>query len=152
LDLNSPYAYLMMAHWFADTCVVAEHKAADGSAEIVGFVMGFCPPDQPDTMFVWQVAVSPSQRGKGLAGRMICHIVSQAKPALRYIEATVTPSNAPSAALFRGLAQRLGAKITTSEVFSAATFPGPTLGVEACHEGEVLYRIGPLPAVTRTPR
>jgi diaminobutyrate acetyltransferase len=143
LDLNSPYAYLMMAHWFSQTCMVAEHIAADGSSKTVGFVLGFCPPDQPDTLFVWQVAVDESQRGQGLAARMIRQIIDRA--ALSQIEATVTPSNAPSNALFRGLAQRYGAAFTTSEVFPATTFPGLPQGVNASHEGEVLYRIGPIP-------
>jgi L-2,4-diaminobutyric acid acetyltransferase len=143
LDLNSPYAYLMMAHWFAETCLIAEQDQPDGNRQPVGFVAGFCPPDHPDTLFVWQVAVDASQRGKGLAGRMIRHMVAAA-PHLTHIEATVTPSNGPSDALFRGLAKGYGAPLSTHEVFSADAFPGSAQGVSAPHEGEVLYRIGPI--------
>ena len=53
LDLNSPYAYLMWCTDFADTAVVA----TDGD-EVVGFVVGHRPPTDPDSAFVWQVAVA----------------------------------------------------------------------------------------------
>lgn len=144
LDLNSPYAYMMMAHWFADTCVVVEQNG-----QAVGFVMGFRPPQQPDTLFVWQVAVDASQRGQGLARRMIQHLMARRPDApgaapLRFIEATVTPSNGPSNALFHGLAKHYGVPINTHEVFSAEDFPGASLGVQASHEGECLHRIGPI--------
>lgn len=59
LDLNTPYAYLLWCHDFADTSVVAK---VDGTP--VGFVIGY---RKQDVGFVWQVAVDASQRGKGLA-------------------------------------------------------------------------------------
>jgi diaminobutyrate acetyltransferase len=66
LDLNSPYAYLLWCHDFADSTVVAK---VDGQA--VGFVIAYRKPGAPDTALVWQVAVDASQRGKGLAGALL---------------------------------------------------------------------------------
>src|SRR5699024_11664859 len=66
LDLNSSYQYLMWCNYFSDTSVVVEQND-----KIVGFISGFTNPKQTNTLFVWQVAVHESQRGKGLATKML---------------------------------------------------------------------------------
>lgn len=136
LDLNSRYAYLLQGAHFSDTCVVA----ADGRA-IVGFVTAYRPPTRPDAIFVWQVAVRADARGRGLASLMLHRVLT--RPACRdarYLEATVTPSNAASQRLFRGVARRLGVECRESEFFPRALFGAGD------HEAEDLFRIGPLPA------
>ncbi|XKG61904.1 diaminobutyrate acetyltransferase [Caenispirillum salinarum] len=141
LDVNSPYAYLMMGHWFADSSVVAER---DG--EIVGFIVGFVPPRQPDTVFVWQVGVAPSEKGRGLGKKMIDALLDLPGPQgrrPRYLEATVTPSNTASEMLFRGTAKRHEASIRISELFPGEWFPASQGGADT-HEPERLFRIGPL--------
>lgn len=145
LDANSPYAYLMMGEWFSDTSVVAER---DG--EIVGFIMGFSPPRQPDTVFVWQVGVAPSEKGQGLGKRMIDALVDLESPAggpYRFLEATVTPSNTASEMLFRGTAKRLKASIRISELFPGDWFPSDE--GDGSHEPERLFRIGPIAAAPK---
>lgn len=131
LDLNSPYAYLMWAREYGESSCLAE---TDGQP--AGFVMGLRPPQRPDTLFVWQVAVAHDRRGKGLARRMVTELARSM--GARYVEATVTPSNHASAALFRGLAQRLGSPCTEQTYLPADAFPVTD------HEEEVLFRIGPL--------
>jgi L-2,4-diaminobutyric acid acetyltransferase len=134
LDPNSCYAYLLLSTHFADTCVVAED---DG--ELVGFVSAYRPPTAPDVLFVWQVAVKSTARGQGLAKTMIrtlleretCHGVT-------FLEATVTPSNVASQALFRSLANEHDARCAES-----CWFPPEAFGAGE-HEAEVLFRIGPL--------
>lgn len=137
LDLNSSYAYLMMAKWYADTCVVAEEIGPQGS-RVVGFVIGFVPPRQPDSIFVWQVGVDGSQQGKGLGKKLLRHFVNGAPRDVKYLEATVTPSNAPSENLFRSFGRMSGAEVTVDKCFPAHAFPGEG------HEPEHLFRIGPL--------
>ena len=47
VDRNSPYSYLMLCEYFADTCAVAtidEH--------VVGFATGFRLPHDADTLFL----------------------------------------------------------------------------------------------------
>lgn len=133
LDRNSPYAYLMVGQYFGDTAVVAE---CDG--EVVGFVAAFRVPARLDTVFVWQVAVAQSQRGKGLGSRLLQFVLQrEACAEVHYLEATVTPSNRASDALFRGLARKLGTQCAVTECFPAAWFPGES------HEAELAYRIGP---------
>lgn len=131
LDDNSPYCYLLLCSHFSGTSIVAE---ADG--EIVGFTAAYRPPEQPDTLFIWQVAVAPSAARQGIASRMVSELLARLKPA--YMEATVTPSNTVSGEFFNSLARRYGARLVTSEHFPQAVFP------DNSHEAEILYRIGPL--------
>jgi L-2,4-diaminobutyric acid acetyltransferase len=133
LDLNSPYAYLLICSDFAETSVVAE---ADG--ETLGFVAAYRPPPRPDCLFVWQVAVAQSARGRGLGSRLLdAALGSQACAGVRFLEATVTPGNAASRALFSGLARRLDAPQRSQVAFSSELFP------DAAHEDEIRLRIGP---------
>ncbi|MBB4286836.1 diaminobutyrate acetyltransferase [Roseospira goensis] len=140
LDLNSPYAYMMMGHFFPETCVLAEMDN-----EPVGSVIGFAPPARPNALFVWQVAVSEQARGQGLASRMIEHLLWTAplKGQARWLEASVTPSNEPSERLFRAIARRHGAPCEVAPLFEEDAFPSPE-EADATFEAERLFRIGPL--------
>jgi L-2,4-diaminobutyric acid acetyltransferase len=132
LDLNSPYSYLLWCRDFAATSV-----AARSGGDLVGFITGYVRPDAPDTVVVWQVTVGATQRGRGLAARMLHHLADRLAPAgVRFLEATVTPGNEPSARLFAGFARDRDARLDRSTLFDAAVFP-----VE--HDPEVLMRIGP---------
>ena len=132
LDENSPYAYVLWAEYFAETSVVVERDD-----EVVGFVSGFPVPAAPETVFVWQVAVDERQRGRGVGNAMLDALVDRL-PWLRSLEATVTPSNAASAALFRAFAARHDAPVEEEPAFGAHLFPGGS------HEAEIRFRIGPL--------
>jgi L-2,4-diaminobutyric acid acetyltransferase len=139
LDLNSSYAYMLWCRDFADTSVVAK---VDG--ETVGFVTGYRRPDEPETAMVWQVAVDASQRGRGLAGKLLDELLTRlVGQGVRYLETTITPDNKASVALFTSFAQRWKARLQSSTVFQRSDFPGG----EELHEREDLYRIGPLSLV-----
>ena len=133
LDLNSSYAYLLWCHDFDDTSVVARV-----AGEPVGFVMGYRRQRAADAVVVWQVAVDASQRGKGLAGRMLDALYTGLLDSgTRYLETTITPDNDASIRLFSSFAQRWNAPLERSALFAAADFPD-------AHEPEEHYRIGPL--------
>lgn len=133
LDVNSPYSYTLWCRDFADTSVVAR----DGDAAC-GFITGYVRPSRPDTFFVWQVAVAESHRGRGLARRMLDLLAGRlAARGHRYMEATVTPGNAPSTAMFASFARDHGCALERSPLFGEEHFPG------GGHEPEVLFRIGP---------
>ncbi|MGH8869669.1 MAG: diaminobutyrate acetyltransferase [Actinomycetes bacterium] len=132
LDLNSSYSYLLWCRDFAATSVIAR---VDGHAS--GYVTGYRRPRATDTLVVWQVAVDVAQRGKGLARRMIDHLVDRVVPeGVRYLEATVTPDNVASTRLFTAFAEGRGAGLHQGVLFEAGHFPDG-------HEAEVLLRIGP---------
>jgi L-2,4-diaminobutyric acid acetyltransferase len=138
LDLNSPYAYLLVCSDFADTSIVARDDEG-----LLGFVAAYRPPRDPDAVFVWQVAVAPRARGQGLGQRLLVSLLaSDANRTARELTATVTPDNEASLALFRGVARRLGAGCRELERFPAALFPDDGDGG---HLPEVELRIGPLP-------
>ena len=134
LDLNSAYAYMLLCDEFGDTCAVAEH---DGEA--VGFVTAFRRPRSPGTLFVWQVGVDASMRGRGLASRMLQWLLESAACAgVTHVEATISPSNAASRALFGSLAKRHKAPHRVDPGYGPELFPG------GGHEREERHRIGPL--------
>lgn len=134
MDENSSYAYLLFAHHFSRTCTVAE---SDGEA--AGFVLGFCPPETPDTLFVWQIAVAPGHRGRGIGVEMLASLLERLGERVRYLEATVTPSNGASRAMFRAFASRMNAPCVedTEPLFPRERFPDG-------HEEERMLRIGPI--------
>lgn len=134
LDPNSCYAYLLQGLHFADTCVLAENGNG-----LAAFVSAYLPPGRPDTLFVWQVAVDARHRGRGLASTLLAHLLQRpACAGVRWLEATVSPSNTASRRLFEGLARDRDCPCTVSDLFAATDFGA------AAHEAEPLYRIGPL--------
>lgn len=134
LDVNSAYCYLMLCDMFRSTCAIAE---LDGMP--VGFVSAFVKPENRDTLFVWQVAVDPEHRGKGLGAAMLSELTQRAySEPIRYMEATVSDSNAASRRMFERFAESMGSPCVHAEGgYAAELFPG------SGHEGEPLLRIGP---------
>lgn len=151
LDINSPYSYLMLAEHFADTCAVALPTVSGGpgsgepdSGDVAGFVTGFCPPAAPDTLFIWQIAVAPTHRRQGLGVGMLDHLVDRPRQRpLRFLDATVTPTNEASARMFEHFAVARGAPFEWQPLFEREHFPDP-----AAHEPERRVRIGPFRDVT----
>ncbi|BDT91096.1 L-2,4-diaminobutyric acid acetyltransferase [Nocardia sputorum] len=137
LDVNSSYAYLLWCRDFAGTSVVAE---LDG--RVVGYVIGFVRPQAPDTVFVWQIAVDRSQRGRGIGAELLHTLLnSVAAQGVSVLETTISPDNAGSIALFTSVAQARGADLTKRPLFDAGVFPDS-------HAPEDLYRIAPTARTT----
>ncbi|NKQ55108.1 diaminobutyrate acetyltransferase [Amycolatopsis sp. K13G38] len=136
LDLNTPYAYLLWCRDFAETSVVSK---VDGQP--VGFVIGYRRPQAPDAAVVWQVAVDETQRGQGLAGKLLDALFTRlTSQGVRYLETSITPDNEASIRLFSSFAKRWNAHLERSELFARTDFPQDG----EPHEPEDLYRIGPL--------
>ncbi len=135
LDLNPAYAYLMACLNFADTSVVAT-----SNGEAVGYVIAYRPGPRPDAVFVWQVTVGAQARNLGLGRRMLEGVLAaEGCEGVRYLEATVTPSNEASWRLFRSVARSVDAEFVDEPCFTQAHFPD-----DAPHEEERLVRIGPI--------
>ena len=133
LDVNSGYAYLLLATQFRDSCAVATNE----EGEIVGFVSGYVESNAPDTYFLWQVAVGEKARGTGLARRLVEAILTRPElSAVRHLETTITPDNQASWGLFTRLAKRWQAPLNSREYFSTNQLGGE-------HDPENLVRIGP---------
>lgn len=135
LDSNSVYCNLLQCLHFADTSVAA---VLDG--RLVGFISAYCPPNEPETLFVWQVVVAKPMRGSGLAKRMLHWLIEQpgTEQALG-LATTITPDNRASWALFESFAQDCDALPVKSVLFQRDRhFAGQ-------HDDEYLLRIAPLP-------
>ncbi|SDL00645.1 diaminobutyrate acetyltransferase [Modicisalibacter muralis] len=133
LDVNSAYAYLLLATQFRDSCAVATNE----EGEIVGFVSGYPKRNAPDTYFLWQVAVGEKARGTGLARRLVEAVMSRPEMAhMRHLETTITPDNEASWGLFKRLSDRWQAPLNSREYFSTDQLGGE-------HDPENLVRIGP---------
>ncbi|MDN5865321.1 MAG: diaminobutyrate acetyltransferase [Gammaproteobacteria bacterium] len=138
LEANTPYCYLLLCSHFAENCIVAEKRG-----EIVGFIMAYRPPSDPEAVFVWQVGVAPAGRGQGLATKMLDRLIAQpGNFDARFLIATVDPDNAPSNKLFAAFARGQGATLETETGYGPELFPPG-------HAPEPLLRIGPLPTRAR---
>jgi L-2,4-diaminobutyric acid acetyltransferase len=134
LDCNSRYAYLLICRDFADSCILAE----DNTGRPIGVITGYRPPNRPDTLFVWQVAVHPASRGQGLARHMLESLLDRPiHQDVRWVEATVGPQNTASRALFASLASSRDVNLSAEPLFDT-----DVLG--SGHEPEWLHRIGPM--------
>jgi L-2,4-diaminobutyric acid acetyltransferase len=136
LDSNSAYCNLLQCTHFADSCIVAER-----GGQILGWVSGYRPPSEPSSFFIWQVAVAKAARGNGLAQRMIHALLDRpSAEGATHLITTVTDDNAPSWALFNGLARAWRVPLIRSAMFEQ----GPHFA--GAHATEWLARIGPLPS------
>lgn len=109
---------------------------------MVGFVSGYLVPSRPTTLFIWQVAVSESARGTGLATRMLLALLErEACKDVWQIETTITASNTASQALFERLAATLTAPVAILEGYDKENH------FDGIHETEHLWRIGPIPKI-----
>ena len=142
LDLNSTYAYLLMATDFDATTIVAER---DG--QLCGLITGYHPPARPDVLFVWQVAVDPSAQGTGLAGTMLDALVRRVRIERHghpvTVEATVSPDNSASRALFGAFARRHGVPLTEHPRFTADLMSDDQDDADE-HDDEPILCIGPI--------
>lgn len=130
LDTNSVYCNLLQCTHFADTAIVAER---DG--ELVGSVSGYRPPDQADTLFVWQVALDPSCRGQGVARQMLTLLFERLRlQGVCALETTISPGNRASERLFTSFFEALRMPYTCETLYHRDHHFGGQ------HDDEVLYR------------
>ncbi len=114
LDENSMYCNLIQCDHFADTCVVAELKG-----EVVGWVSAYVMPKDPETLFVWQVAVSEKARGMGLGTLMLQAILNRdACDDVTRVQTTITADNEASWALFRKFGKIKGTRLDAQPYYT----------------------------------
>ncbi|WP_369856081.1 diaminobutyrate acetyltransferase [Candidatus Thalassolituus haligoni] len=139
LDVNSMYCNLLQCSHFRDTAILAESQG-----QLAGFVSGYRVPEQPDVLFVWQVAVAPHARGQGLASQMLARLIEQQGPLVRFVHTSITAANEASWSTFRRLARDLDAELATEVMFDQQQH------FDGAHATETLVSIGPF-AETATP-
>jgi L-2,4-diaminobutyric acid acetyltransferase len=135
LDENSAYLYLLLGRDFADTCLVAEE-----AGELIGFSTGYVLPANSEVLFVWQVGVDPRHHRRGIGLQLLTEMISRKRQVgVRFVEATVSPSNTASLGLFNRLAARHDCMCEpmAERGFAESLFPS------GLHESEPALRIGP---------
>ncbi|WP_166849999.1 diaminobutyrate acetyltransferase [Isoptericola sp. BMS4] len=132
LDLNSSYAYLLLADHFSATC-----RIAFLGDRPVGFLSAYRLPADPSRLFVWQVAVDEQARGRRVAARMLDAVVDET-PGVTSLATTVTEDNTASRRLFARFAARRDATLRETTGYEAADFPDG-------HEAEPLLLVEGLP-------
>lgn len=137
LDTNTPYAYVLWCHDFAQTSIVAD---IDGAT--VGFVTGYLRPDEPGVVMVWQVAVDAAARGAGIAAGLLHSLLDAVAPAGAHtLQTTISPDNKASQRLFASVATDRGMTFSRASLFAASDFSlGDALGE---HQPEDLYTLAP---------
>ncbi|CAG9296440.1 diaminobutyrate acetyltransferase [Celerinatantimonas diazotrophica] len=131
LDTNSSYCNLLQCSHFADTSIGAYH-----AEQLVGFISGYNLPQQPNTLFIWQVAVSQKMRSQQIAKRMLHALIAQVKPV--FIHTTITQDNAPSRALFASFAK------ANNTMMNEQPYMDKDHHFNQEHPSEALIVIGPL--------
>ncbi len=132
LDLNSIYNYLLLCTHFKKTCVVVQKKD-----EIIAFVSGYLLPENKNTLFIWQVVVSFEYRGKGIAKKMLKHILNaEICKNVQYLETSVNPENQNSKNVFYSFAKERGAAVHEEVLFAEDLFGNSN------HDKEILIKIG----------
>jgi L-2,4-diaminobutyric acid acetyltransferase len=138
LDQNSLYCNLLQCTDFAETCVLAELDD-----EVVGWVSGYRPPNDLDTLFVWQVAVLEKVRGIKLGGSMIGELLGRtAMHGVTKSKTTITLDNQASWGVFRSMAKHLAAPFGSEVWFEQDKH------LNGLHATEHLVTIGPFGTVT----
>jgi L-2,4-diaminobutyric acid acetyltransferase len=116
LDENSMYCNMLQCDHFADTCVLAELRG-----QPVGWVSAYVMPNEPQTLFVWQVAVSETARGTGLGGLMLTSLLGrEACAGVTRLQTTITADNEASWALFRKFARLQGSTLEAQAYYTQA--------------------------------
>ena len=132
LDLNSIYHYLIQSHYFDKTCSVALK-----GVKIVAFVSGFIKPTNKNCLFIWQVAIDESFRGKGLGIELIEFLLEQNKD-VSTIETTITKNNLASRRMFQKIVEKYKTKMSEETLFDKKE------NFSNEHESEILITIGPI--------
>jgi L-2,4-diaminobutyric acid acetyltransferase len=133
LDENSVYCNLLQCSHFAETSIIALLDE-----KVVGFVSGYLVPAHSDTLFIWQIAVDESVRGRGLAKRLLSELLCRTVcRGVCYLEASIMPDNNASRAVFLSLAKELKSECKESVMFDKDRH------FQGRHETEFLLRIGP---------
>lgn len=133
LDCNTAYCYHLLVRHYPKTCAVAEY---DG--RLIGALTAYRLPEDPQTLFLWQVAVSKEARGQGIGVKLLDFVSSQNQDC-HTLHTTIGPDNAPSRRLLQKWAESKGADYAY-EAFLAVDECGPG------HDAEELLRIGPIKA------
>ena len=115
------YSYWILGEYFPSLCYVAK----DGE-NIEGFVCALHSTEK-NSVFIWQLVVSGSNRKKGVAKLLCNEILAYAnKNKIQSIQLTIDNGNAASIAFFTAFARRQGTALEKIPFSASVSFKGET--------------------------
>jgi len=133
LDTNSIYCNLLQFSHFSETAILAEH---DG--KLIGSVTGYRLPKEPNTLFVWQVAVDPEYRGQKIASKMLKSLSERVvKLGVTHVETTITKDNQASQKLFKRFFAQVGQTHSCKPYFESDTHFQDRAATEFLHRSDL---------------
>lgn len=112
LDTNSVYCNLLQCSHFRETC-----RIALAGEQVVAFVSGYRKPDDPQTLFIWQVVTAHNYRGQGL-GRLLIETILAEETGFTALETTITADNQASWRLFESLSTKHAGSLQSIPFFT----------------------------------
>jgi diaminobutyrate acetyltransferase len=112
LTLHTAITYGVLFRSFPDTCFVVET-----SGQLSGFISSIRGTAHPEAIYVWQIGVIPSERGKGLSFQLIDSVAIAARRiGCSLLQVGIEPSNDQSLSVFRAYARKKGQLLTPSRI------------------------------------
>lgn len=130
LDLNSKYYYYIMCDFYAKTSAIA----FEGD-KVVGYLSALVPPEEPNVLFAWQVAVHPDAQGKGVSKKLLNFAIDN-NPELKVIKTTIGPDNMASQGLFKSVTKKHNASMS-QEIYLSKEELGD-------HDPEIMFEFKPI--------
>jgi ribosomal protein S18 acetylase RimI-like enzyme len=105
---------------FTGTSWIAE----DDAGRLLGFLIGFISPDDPDVGYVKMIATNPNRRRRGLGAALYRQFFDDvAGRGVRRVMAITWPGNRPSVAFHRSVGFRLTDGPDTQNLYGSPAFP-----------------------------
>jgi GNAT superfamily N-acetyltransferase len=105
---------------FTGTSWIAE----DGDGELLGFLVGFISPDDPETGYVHMIASNPNRRRRGLGAALYRRFFDDVgRHGVRRVKAITWPGNRVSVAFHRSVGFRLDDGPETQNLYGSPAYP-----------------------------
>lgn len=88
LDVHTPYTYWVACQYHGSSIFILEDAGTP-----VGYLMAL---DNPDCVFLWQIGILASYRGKGLSQLLYERVMDFASAAQKPLQVTIAPENKAS--------------------------------------------------------
>ena len=130
LDVHTPYTYWVACRYHSKSIFILEDSGTP-----VGYIMAL---DNPDCVFLWQIGILSSHRGKGLSKLLYARVMDFAAAAEKPLQVTIAPENKASYGAMENYCRSRGLTIQAED----------TLHLNDCidrefQETEIIYTVFP---------
>ena len=130
LDVHTPYTYWVACQYHGSSIFILED-----AGEPIGYIMAL---DNPDCVFLWQIGILASYRGKGLSQRLYTQVMNYAAAAGKKVQVTIAPDNKASFGALESYCRSHSLEIHTEQTLFLTDRIDPEF-----RETEVIYTVYP---------